>query len=272
MYEDLIKGIDPIIDSRLFYQGDTSLIYKKEDFLYKVYLKKEPNKRYILDYLIAHYDELKNISTPPISKLRLEENYGIKMKYVNSVDFLTYLRGQPDISDFIDKISILSNNLKIMHNLEIHFTDLHHHNILISDKGYPLFIDLDDASIGRFCSTHICAVSRILHKVEDKGLDYEYELMKYGSLDNECLALMFANYIFSRETQNMNSSEYFELLDSYSCDLDEELVKILIKLRENEDAKDIIRYPYYIGDYISHVSTKTFQKVKRRSKYENHHF
>lgn len=272
MYEDLVRGVDPIIDSRLFYQGDTSLIYKKDNYLYKIYLKKEPNKRYILDYLITNYNELKDISAPPINKLRIEENYGMKMQYINSIDFLKYLRQNPDISDFMNKMSILSNNLKTMHKLEIHFTDLHHHNILISDKGYPLFIDLDDASIGEFCSTHICATSRVLHKVQEKGLDYEYQLMKNGDLDNESLALMFANYLFSKETQNMKRVEYFNLLDTYSKDLDMDLVRVLFELRKNEDSRKIVKYPYYIGDYISTSSVKSLQKIKRRSMYENHHF
>ena len=50
----LIEGQDILSVNNRWYDGDTSTIYKQDDLLFKVYKKKEPYKRYILDILIAN--------------------------------------------------------------------------------------------------------------------------------------------------------------------------------------------------------------------------
>ena len=176
MYEVLKRSEGPLLEENLFYEGDTSIIYKVNNLLYKIYLKKEAHKKSILDYLIENYDELKGIAVPPKCKLKLEDNYGMKMNYIESIDFLSYLRQGISADEMVRIIKILSTNLKKINKLDIHFPDLHHHNIIIDKNGYPLYIDLDDASVKNYASAHICIMGRTLHRVDDKGYDYEGEL------------------------------------------------------------------------------------------------
>ena len=270
MYEILKKNESPLTKENIFYEGDTSEIYRVGEFLYKVYLKKEPHKREILDYLIEKYDLLRPYSIPPINKLKIEEKYGMKMRYVESTDFLSYLRAGVEPDEMVRIIRTLSDNLKPINELSIHFSDLHHHNILILKDGYPLYIDLDDASIKEYGSTHICVMAHRLHKVENKSYQYEDDLIRYGNLDQECLVLMLLNYMFDSSLELLTYSEFNRKLEKISPYFENEFMTAISKIKDSDDNIIVNPYPYYIGDYMSGENfIESVQKVKRRCVNEN---
>ena len=154
-YEILTPSSRVLRKENLFFDGETSLIYKDKDLLYKLYLKKEPHRREYLDYLIEHYDSLKEYSIPPLSKLKYENNYGMKMRYIEGMDFYDYIRSNISPEEFIRILKILSKNLRRLNELNIIYTDLHHHNIIIRiEDNYPIYIDLDDTNINNQGSNH----------------------------------------------------------------------------------------------------------------------
>lgn len=275
MYEILKKGSFPLIESNSFYKSDTTEIYKVEDTLYKLYLKKDPFKRQVLDFLIAHYDELKEISIPPISKLKIDDNYGLKMLYVESEDFLSYIKnGKIPPEEMVRIIKILSDNLKIHNKLGIHFSDLHHHNILIRETDkYPLYIDLDDATVGNYPSTRICKMAHRLHNVKNKTYEYEGDLIKYGNLDQECLVLMLLNYIYDKSLERLPYDEFQRKIERLSPYFENDFLTVAASIKQPDDTKIVIPYPHYIGDFITNESfPSAIQKVKRRINNENSDF
>ncbi len=270
MYEILKNNEKPLLKENLFYEGDTSVIYKANNLLYKIYLRKEKHKRSVLDYLIEHYDELKEISVPPKCKLKLEDSFGMKMNYIESIDFLSYLRQGISPEEMVRIIKILSSNLKKINNLDIHFTDLHHHNIIIDKNGYPLYIDLDDASVKQYNSAHICVMGRTLHRVSNKGYNYEDDLIKNGDLDKECLVLMLLNYIADCQMENKDYDSYYRYLVRIKKYFDNDFINLLYKLRENEESLEINKFPYYVGDFIEDDKFhEILVKVREDIKYEN---
>lgn len=272
MYEILTKGEHPLVEKLSFYKGDTSEIYKVDDLLYKIYLKREPFKRHILDYLIHHHDELKPFSTPPIRKLKIDDMYGMKMRYVDSVDFLTYLRSK-DVppKEMVRILRILSDNLKEINSLGIHFPDLHHHNILIrKSDNYPLYTDLDDASVGEYPSTHICTMAHLLHNVKNKSYQYEGELIHYGNLDQECLVLMLLDYMFDRSIERLSYDEFQRKIDELQPYFESDFLQIASQIKDHDDNQIVNPYPYYLGDYMTEPSfIQAVQKVKRRNEHAN---
>lgn len=269
MYEILQKDERPLLKENLFYEGDTSIIYKENNLLYKIYLRREAHKRSILDYLIENYEKLMEIAVPPKCKLKLEDNFGMKMNYIESTDFLSYLRKGITPEEMTRIIKILSDNLKKINDLDIHFPDLHHHNIIIDKKGYPLYIDLDDATVKQYASAHICVMGRNLHRVEDKGYEYEGDLIKNGDLDKECLVLMLLNYMAGCQMENKDYDSYYKYIEKISKYFDNDFINLLYMLRENENNIEVNKFPYYIGDYIQEDFYKTLTKVRREVKYEN---
>lgn len=272
MYEILTKEKEPLIKENCFYIGDTSEIYRVDDILYKVYLKKEPFKRHILDYLIEHYDELRPYSIPPLGKLKIDDKYGMKMRYVDSIDFLTYLRTEKVTpAEMARIIKILSDNLKPINDLDIHFSDLHHHNILLRQKDlYPLYIDLDDAVVKDYGSTHICVMSHRLHNVEKKSYEYEDDLIRYGNLDQECLTLMLLNYIMNKPMERLSYDDFHREIEKISPYFSQKLIQAMIDLKDKDASTIITPYKHYIGDYIeTDCFVESMQKVKRRVFNEN---
>lgn len=272
MYEVLKRNEGPLLKENLFYEGDTSVIYKVNNLLYKIYLKKEAHKRSILDYLIENYDELKGIAVPPKCKLKLEDNYGMKMNYIESTDFLSYLRQGISPDEMVRIIKILSTNLKKINKLDIHFPDLHHHNIIIDKNGYPLYIDLDDASVKQYASAHICVMGRTLHRVDDKGYDYEGELIASGDLDKECLVLMLLNYMSDCQMENKDYDSYCRYLERIKKYFDKDFIDLLYMLRENEKSLEVNKFPYYIGDYVHEDFPQVLTKMRKEVRYENRCF
>ena len=264
MYEILELHKEPLTKENIFYEGDTSRIYKVDDLIYKIYYKKEPFKRHILDYLIEHYDDLKDISTPPMNKLKVDDNYGMKMRYVDSIDFLSYLEKNISPEEMVRILKILSNNLKKINALSIHFSDLHHHNILIRKDGYPLFTDLDDASVKDYGSTHICVMAHLLHNVGEKNFQYEDDLIRYGNLDQECLTLMLLNYMMNRAMERLSYDEFNKELDIISKYFNNDFMKVITSIKDKDDNTIITPYNYYIGDYIDDKVIEGISKVKRR--------
>ena len=264
MYEILQSNKEPLLDKNIYYKSNTSIIYKKDNYLYKIYLKKEPFKRHVMDYLIENYELLKEISIPPKNKLKVEDNYGLKMDYYESIDFYKYI-DRIDTKEFIRVLKLLSDNLKIINNLGICLTDLHHHNILIGKDGTPKYIDLDDARVNEYDSTHICFLVRNLHNVEEKGYDYEDKLMKEGHLDREALTLMLLDYIFDRAVEKYNYQQYQEKIDEIENIFSKKIIKIFRELKDKDDDYNINKFNYYIGDYLNN---NTINKI-RRLKHEN---
>lgn len=272
MYEILSKGEHPLIEKHSFYKGDTSEIYKVDDILYKVYLKREPFKRQILDYLITHHDELKPVSTPPIRKLKIGDNYGMKMRYVEADDFLTFLRTKEvPPEEMVRILKVLSDNLKVINSLGIHFPDLHHHNILIRKKdNYPLYTDLDDATVGEYPSTHICTMAHRLHNVKNKSYQYEGELIHHGNLDQECLVLMLLNYMFDRSIERLPYDDFQRKIEELTPYFTNDFLTIVSQIKDKDDNQIVTPYPHYIGDYMTEPTfVQAVQKVKRRNQNAN---
>ncbi len=258
MYEELEISKYPLIERNIFYRGDTSIIYKTGNILYKIYLKKEPHKRDILDYLINKYDLISNIAVLPIKKLMVNDNFGMKMNYIESIDFLSYIKSDNfSIDEMIRILKILSDNLKKINKEHIHFSDLHHHNIIIDINNYPLYIDLDDACCDKFGSSHICVMSYRLHELQNKDYIYEDDLIRYGNLDCECLFLMLLDYIFNESIEKYDYVSFQRKISDLSTYIDGEFINLASKLKRDDKE---ISYPYYVGDYLDE---KTIRKIKQ---------
>ena len=258
LYKKLEFDVDPLTKENRFYEGDTSVIYKKDHYLYKVYTKSEPYRRQKLDYLLDHYDDLSAISTPPIEKLQVGDFYGMKMKFLEGIDFYKYVTGDLDVGRLIAVLRLLSSRLKMMNALDIHFSDLHHHNILIQNE-IPYYIDLDDASIGKYGSCHISCIARFLHELQDKSYEYEDDLIKYGNLDRESLGIFLLDFIFETHMERKSYDDFQRTILQLSPYIDSALMDVFSKLKNEESSLQSI-YTDYLGDYLS---TKNEEGIKR---------
>lgn len=271
MYLELEKGKGILSKENLFYEGDTSIIYREKELLYKIYLRQEPYIRQKLDILIAN-ENLRDVGILPIKKIRtLDGSYGMVMRRIReSYTYLTYQRNNPSLDNLIKNMIILSDGLKRINNENIMFPDLHHNNILFDVKGKPWFIDFDDAVIGEYYSNHICCICRKMHEVETLGRDYEKKLMKYGNMDREALYILFLDYLLGINIEELNKNDYLNLVDYYSKYFPLEFIKSLIDLKKL-DPNDI-SYQYYLGDYLKDERVVKGCKVLRRSINEHNSF
>ena len=267
MYEIVDNNSEILDKNNLFYDSDTTLIYKLDNYLYKLYKKKEPHKRRILDYLIENYDNIKSYSIPPLNKLKYQDNYGMKMHYLDGIDFLDYSR-QVSPKEMVRQLKILSKNLKELNKLNIKLTDLHHHNVLVrKEDNYPLYIDLDDANINELGSCHISYKSFYLHDCGNKDHDYRRKLIRYGNLDRECLFLFFMDYIIHKPLEKLSEIEFKDSIDKYFYDyFDKDFINALKELKDKKDNNDIKKYPYYIDDYLNDEESivNSIKLIKRR--------
>ena len=247
-YENLHFNRFPLESSALFVEGDTSIIYRQGDILYKVYTKSEPFRRQKLDYLLSVSDQLKFYSAPPLKKLRVDDCFGMKMEYLDGIDFLKYLSSNPNIDDVFRIIVELSNRLKIINGLDIHFSDLHHHNILIC-HDVPYYIDIDDASIKNFGSCHISYISHSLHELEGKSYEYEDDLIRYGNLDMESLSIFLLDFILHEYMEKKSYDEFQRIVQSMSSYISESLLDVFSRLK-NQEKSLVTIYSDYIGDYL----------------------
>jgi hypothetical protein len=264
MYIELKKDIDPIVDSKVFFSSDTSVIYKDNGILYKIYLRYEPKRRDVLDYLISIKDEISDISTPPINKVKLDNKYGMTMKYIPNKGFYRYFLHEEDSNDYLDKIKKLSDNLKILNSKGIYFTDLHHNNIIIDQNDNPIYIDLDDARVNNYKSNHICYLVRNLHDIDDRGLDYERELLDKAYLDRESLVLLTLNYLYKDELEKLSYDEYQKRINELKGFINDEVLDKFRELKNKLSNKDIPLYEYYIGDYIDEEFKSNYSLVKKK--------
>lgn len=270
-YEILTPSSRVLKKENLFYDGDTSLIYKDKDLLYKLYLKKEPHRREYLDYLIEHYDSLKEYSIPPLSKLKYENNYGMKMRYIEGMDFYDYIRSNISPEEFIRILKILSKNLRRLNELNIIYTDLHHHNIIIrKGDNYPIYIDLDDTNINNQGSNHLSIKTYHLHNLEQKDYNYEDELLKYANLDRECLIMFFLDYLVRKSIEKLSYSDYRNYIERLKDYFDKDFIDAIKELKPRDDNTTIIKYPYYIDEFLDDEEkvASGIKKVKRYI-YEN---
>lgn len=264
MYEILKKGESPIIESNLFYEGDTSIIYKLGNELYKIYTKKEPFKRQVLDYLIKRKDIYGNIAVFPKAKLKLEDNYGMKMDYIESTDLLSYMKQKSfSTNELIRILRIASSNLKQLNAEKIRFSDLHHHNIVIRKDGYPMFIDLDDAVVDTYPSYHIACMVRNLHEIGQR-FDYEDKLINEGNLDCECLYLMLLDYIFKEAIERNDRKTFIRKISELEPYTNKIFIETCKELKRDET---VIGFPHYVGDFLTEENANGLKQfVKERTK------
>lgn len=271
MYLELNNGEGILSEDNIWYEGDTSTIYKQEDLLYKIYLKKEPHKRHILDILIDN-TSLREIGALPIQKIKVDNGYyGMVMRYIpNTRPFLKYSRSKNDVNDLINMFIVLSENLKKIHLENIKFSDLHHNNILLTQNLKPYFIDFDDAIVGEYSSQHICCMCHFLHELEGKDYDFISHVIKDMNLDREALIIMFINTLLGLEIEKLSEVEYYKLIDSLSKNFPNDFIKILEQLKKN--ALLDIPFEYYLGDYLVQEEVKEGCKILRRNQYEYNSF
>lgn len=266
MYLNFLEGEYPLLKENIWYTGDTSIIYKVDNMLYKMYLKKEPYKRYIMDILISN-NNLRDIGALPIEKIKTNlGNYGITMEYIpNSITFWKYLKSKnPSTEDIINKLIILSDNLKRINKEDIHFSDLHHNNILIREDGYPIYIDFDDAVIKEYTSSHICCMAYYLHEVNLKPKRYKAELIQYGDLDKKSLLIMLLNFILNEEVEKKSYYDFKRMVEKLSDYFPNDFLTAIDKLKSESNI--IIPYEYYVGDFLKHEAVKEGCKLLRRDR------
>lgn len=272
MYIECMEGEGFLKKENLWYESNTSNIYKEDDLLYKIYTKEEPFRRQVLDILIAN-TSLRDIGVLPMQKIRTNlGNYGMVMQYIpKSITLRKYLESHQFSMDELMKLFIiLSDNLKKIHAEDIHFSDLHHNNILISQNNIPLYIDFDDAVVKNYSSNHICCMVHSLHEVKSKGTAYKQELIRYGNLDMESLFVMFFNYILNAHIEYKNEKEFQIMVEGLSFYFPDELLIAVSALKNN--SLDVIPYPYYIGDFLKNKNIRQSCKVLRRNVNGYNHF
>lgn len=140
MYIELESTSEIFQFDNLWYMGNSSVIYKEDDLLYK-----------ILDILISN-NSLCDIGVLPIDKIIIDgEFYGMIMKYIpNTKTFLSYSKGNIKIDDLIELFIVLSNNLRIIHNNNIKIPDFHHNNILLTEDLRPYIDSYQDSYTDAF--------------------------------------------------------------------------------------------------------------------------
>lgn len=133
MYLICEEGKGPLSEENLWYDGGTAKLYLQDQLLYKIYEKPEPHRRAVLDILIQNHT-LRDVGVLPKKKIKTtSEKYGLVMNYIDgSVTFRQYLKNKRvPLERMISILIILSDNLKRINQEGIHFSDLHHNNILI---------------------------------------------------------------------------------------------------------------------------------------------
>lgn len=264
MYLECEEGNGVLRKENIFYDGNTSTIYKNDNLLYKIYKKREPYKRSVLDILIAN-ETLRTYGVLPNRKIRTNlNNYGMVMKYIpNTITFREYLKNYNILLDeMIDVMITLSDNLKIINSENIHFSDLHHNNILITKEKIPLYIDFDDAVVKEYGSTHISAIAYNIHEVANKSSQYEDDLIKYGNLDQESLFIMFFNYLLGISLEKKNKLEFYGIIKKLGDYFPTNFVEAIYSLKTTEIIKP---YKYYLGDFLKEDKVKIGCKILRRS-------
>ena len=270
MYLELEEGKNILSTENLWHKSETSEIYKYNDLLYKIYLKKEPNKRFILDELIK-IENIRDIGIIPIQKIHTDTNkYGSVSRYKpNTQTLYSFLKKDCDIEFLIDLFIILSNNLKRINNEKIRFSDLHHNNILIDENNYPWYIDFDDAVVNNYFSNHISVMTYFLHELNLDNSNKQY-IIDNKNLDRESLVIMFMNAMLNIEIEKLSYYGYNNLLDKISIYLPSKFLVSLEKLKRY--AVNDGMYEDYIGDFLADNEVKNGCKILRRIKYENNSF
>lgn len=271
MYLELEKGKGILSEENLFYKGDTSVIYRDKEFLYKIYLRPEPCIRQKLDILISN-ENLRDVGILPIRKIKtIDGSYGMVMRRVReSYTYLSYQKNKPSLDNVIDNMIILSDGLKRINNENIMFPDLHHNNILFDGKGYPWYIDFDDAVIGEYYSNHICHICRNIHEITTLDREYERNLMRHGNMDREALYILFLDYLLGIKVEELKKNDFLELLDRLSDYFPLEFIDTIKELKKL-DPNDV-SYQYYLGDYLKDESINKGCKVLRRNINEHNSF
>ena len=256
MYFICEEGKKPLSRENLWYDGGTAKLYLQDNLLYKIYEKQEPHRREILDILIKN-DTLRNVGVLPKRKIKTTSGkYGFIMNYIDeSVTFRQYLKNKNvSLENMISIISILSDNLKLINKEGIHFSDLHHNNILITKYGYPLYIDFDDAVVEPFSSHHICRISHELHDVKQKGFDYEGELIKNGNLDRECLFIMILDFLTDDYVERYTYEKFNCMADEFEKYLPSDFVEAIRQLKTN--GLNVVPFQYFVGDFLKNPKAK----------------
>ena len=265
MYIELENGIDPIIDNKKFYDGDTSVIYKDNDLLYKIYLKNEPHKQDVIDYLIKIRNNISDVASMPIDKVKLGNYYGLTMKYIDSYGFYKYFLHDNDSDEYLRKMKILSDNLKLINKNNIYFTDLHHNNIVIDKKtNNPIYIDLDDARVNGYEAHHICYLVWNLHNIKERGKSYEKELLEKSYLDRESLVLLTLNYLIKGEIEKLSYDDYQRKISEFENYFNKDTIDVFRELKQPLSDSTIPLYTHYIGDYIDEEFKDGYSKVRKK--------
>ena len=260
-YEELKVGDSPLVDEKLFRSGDSSIIYRDGIYLYKIYTRRERFYRQKLDYLLDHQKQLEGVAVPPISKLKVDGSYGMKMKYLEGEDFYQYINRCTDFDSFVRVLIELSNRLKVINKMDIHFSDLHHHNILLQGE-VPFYIDLDDSSIGDYGSTHISWISMHLHELKTKSYWYEDDLIKHGNLDRESLGVFLLDYLFKRAIEKYPYGDFQRVVSTLEHYVDSMLVDALSRLKNEECSLKTI-YEDYVGDYLTPSNVEGLKRYQK---------
>ncbi len=266
-------NLDDVLNSKnLYYSGDTSRIYLYNNYLYKIYIKNEPFKRHVLDILINN-ETLRGVGVLPVKRIvTSEKQYGMVMRFIpDAITFRQYLKNNDVSVESMLKIMItLSDNLKLINKENIHFSDLHHNNILIDTNNKPIYIDFDDAVVGKYNSTHISAISYNLHDVKDKSYEYEGELIQYGNLDQECLFIMLFNYLLDIYLEKQSYEDFNLIVKWLRQYFPDDFIKAIkqLKLVTNE----VNPYQYYVGDFIKDPAIQKQCKKLRGDINAYHHF
>ena len=273
MYYKCEEGKGALHDGNLWFHSETSNIYKINDFLFKIYLKSEPHKRKILDKLIE-IDDIRDIAGLPIRKIKTSDGrYGMIMQYIsNTITLQQFLEQQKNNLDTVlDIIITLSDNLKRINAEDIYFSDLHSNNILVNQKTYlPFYIDLDDATVKGYSSTHISTISHSLHEVESKGYEYEAKLIKYGNLDRESLFVILFNYLLGTQIENLSETDFAIFINSIKPYFPSDFITAIDSLKQT--GLEVSPFQYYIGDYLKDKSIKQKCKELRGNLYGYNRF
>ena len=265
MYLICEEGKGPLAEKNLWYDGETAKLYLQGQLLYKIYEKPEPHRRAVLDILIQNHT-LRDVGVLPKRKIKTTSGkYGLVMNYIEeSVTFRQYLKNeQVPLEKMISILTILSDNLKRINQEGIHFSDLHHNNILIKKDCYPLFIDFDDAVVEPYSSHHICRIAHELHEVKKKGFDYEGNLIRWGDLDRECLFIMLLDYLVNDYVERYSYSKFDTLAKVFATAFPEDFIKAVRQLKTK--GKEILPFPYFVGDFLRKPGViKGCDRIRRR--------
>ena len=159
---------------------------------------------------------------------------------------------------------------------DIYINDLHESNFIVNEKNHELYvIDLDSCKIkdNQPTPSKYLTPRTLVNSVQGKYKFASPECPTYGhviadeSSDLFCYTMMFLNYIYGKNAQNLNLEEYYEYLEYLrTLGYSEQFINALLTIVSTQKNENILQYlDELTPEQIYRSSEKIYQYIKNKS-------